>query len=598
VRVRPAEAGDELGPSTANFPTSAFGGGGISSSTTASSSASVVVEARAETVVGGAPRPRLKAAATPAGAAAAAKEVSAAAAVEAVDAFLGAATLPGGVLDRSENASMSEPERRHWMRVAALRAAAAADEAGEAAVSAAAAAAGGVGGATSEDDSFRLRSAFESPFEARTEHFLFLRDDPRGWDSLLAAAIEKATKAEDEEEEAEALAALTALAKDVEAEALAPSSFSSSSSSSSTVTPPDMRGLGLGAALVAAAAADAAAFASRTSMPSEQLSSSSSSSPSSPLLLDKALLSLLRLSTKDAPPDSLERPARWFSSACSSAAAGGFQRSRGVNRAFSDLAERNASARARERRATARAREREAAERAAVAEAYFPSKEETARASAAERAAAVPYPECIAANSSLAETLLARGSRSTPGERARARALLEECVLLKDAWSSRRKFLGTEAFSYSLSDAACSHPSPAPELLRLAEFLERTGEEDDGAAAAAAVVRAHWLSCLSLVAARLSSLNPNDFRTAAMLLASAADAAEGSNPSAAAAARERARETLKSSSSSAAASAFLGSPGPELARRVSAAFTEPVGGMVSGSTCPRDLWDAGGLPRW
>lgn len=239
-----------------------------------------------------------------------------------------------------------------------------------------------------------------------------------------------------------------------------------------------------------------------------------------------------------------------------------------------------------------------------MAEAYFPSKEETARASAAERAAAVPLPERIAANSSLAETLLARGSRSTPGERARARALLEECVLLKEAWSSRRKFAGgtEEAFSYSSSSgAACLHPSPAPELLRLAELLERTtaGEEDE---AAAAVVRARWLSCLSLVAARLVALNPNDSRAAAMLLASAADAAEGSNPAAAAEARERARGILMengpSGSPSPSVVAVVGSPGPELARRVSAAFTEPVGGMVSGSTCPRDLWDAGGLPRW
>ena len=610
VRVRPAEAGDELPSSTANFPTSAS----LSSlSSTSAASAAVVVEARAETVVGGAPRPRLKAAATAAGAAAAAREVCPLAAVDAVDAFLGAATLPGGILDRTEN-SMSEPERRHWMRVAALRAAAAADVAGAAAV--AAATTGGGGGATaaaSESEGggerepppglLRLRSAVDSPFEARTEHFVFPRGDPRSWDSLLGGAVERAVSkgagVEGEESESEdgALAALAALAKDVEAEALAPassSSYSSSSSSSSSILPPpDMRGLGLGAALVAAAAADAAAFASRTSMPSEDLSASPSD-------LDGALLSLLRLSTREAPPDSLDRPARWFAAACASEAAGGLQRARGVAGAFSALAERNASREARERRAAARAREREAAERAAVAEAYFPSREETARAAAAERAAAVPIPERIAASSSLAETLLARGSRSSPGERARARALLEECVALKEAWSSRQEVRGKRSFSYS-SRSPMLHPSPAPELLRLAELLEKTG----GDAEAAAAVREKWLSCLRLVADRIVSLNKNDFRAAAMLLASAADAAEGSAPAAAEEARERAREKILqmqgglSGTSGLSGSAFvLGSPGPELSRRVSAAFSEPVGGLVSGSACPRDLWDAGGLPRW
>lgn len=324
-------------------------------------------------------------------------------------------------------------------------------------------------------------------------------------------------------------------------------------------------------------------------MPSEELS------PSSPDPLDEVLLSLLQLSTQGAPPDSLERPARWFSAACSSEAAGGAPRARGVIGTFSDLAERNASRGARERRAAARAREREAAERAAVAEAYFPSREETARAAAAERAAAVPYPERIAANSSLAETLLARGARSTAGERARARGLLEECVLLKEAWSSRKRFLGAEkAFSYSPSSASPSalHPSPAPELLRLAEFLERR----TGDAEAARLVRSRWLSCLRLVADRIVLVNRNDFRAAAMLLASAADAAEASAPGAAEEAREHAREILLENGSG--ASAFVGSPGPELSRRVSEAFLEPVGGLVSTTTCPRDLWDAGGLPRW
>lgn len=600
VSVRATAAGDELPSPSANFPASAFGGGVSYSSPSAP--ASVVVEARAETVVGGAPGPKARAAAaTAAGAAAAAREVSSEAAVGAVDAFLGAALLPGGILDRSEN-SMSEPERRHWMRVAALRAAAAADEAAEAAV----AAATGAGGAASEEEEppsagrpLRLRSAFEAPFEARTEHFVFPQEDPRSWDSILGSAIERATRAPGPESKGreEALAAFLALAEDVEAEALAPSSSSSYSSSSPTVSPPDMRGLGLGlgAALVAAAAADAAAFSSRTSMPSEDLSSSSSNS------LDKTLLSLLQLSTKKAPPDSLERPARWFSAACSSAAAGGAPRARGVRKAFSDLAERNASREARERRATARASEREAAERAAVAEAYFPSREETARAAAAERAAAVPYPERIAANSSLAETLLDRGaSRTTAGERTRARSLLEECVLLKEAWSSRRKVRGTEALSYSpspsppgslASSSSGLHPSPAPELLRLAEFLEK-GTCD---AEAAGLVRSRWVSCLRLVADRLVSVNKNDFRAAAMLLASAADAAEGSAPGAAEEAREHARKILIENGS---ALAFVGNPGPELSRRVSAAFSEPVGGLVSTTTRPRDLWDAGGLPRW
>ena len=206
----------------------------------------------------------------------------------------------------------------------------------------------------------------------------------------------------------------------------------------------------------------------------------------------------------------------------------------------------------------------------------------------------------IAASSSLAETLLARGSRSSPGERARARALLEECVALKEAWSSRQEVRGKRSFSYS-SRSPMLHPSPAPELLRLAELLEKTG----GDAEAAAAVREKWLSCLRLVADRIVSLNKNDFRAAAMLLASAADAAEGSAPAAAEEARERAREKILqmqgglSGTSGLSGSAFvLGSPGPELSRRVSAAFSEPVGGLVSGSACPRDLWDAGGLPRW
>ena len=518
---------------------------------------------------------------------------------------------------------MSEPERRHWMRVAALRAAAAADEAGAAAVAAATGGEGGGEGGREPTEPLRLRSAFDASFEARTEHFVFPRDDPRSWDSLLGSAIEKATApragAAGRGGGDAPLAALAALAEDVEAEALAPSSGSSySSPSPSTIAAPDMRGLGLGAALVAAAAADAAAFASRTSMPSEQLSAtSSSSSSSSPSNLDGVLLALLELSTRRAPPDSLERPARWFSAACSSAAAGGLQRARGVSRAFSDLAERNASRGARERRATARARERQAAERAAAADAYFPSREETARRSAAERAAAVPLPERIAASSSLAETLLARGSRSSAGERARARALLEECVLLKEAWSSAERFSSSSSSSSSSAPSSSSssspppfpssssslglpvvHPSPAPELLRLAELLERSGAEE-GAGAAGAVWE-RWLSCLRLVAERIVSVDENGFRTAATLLASAADAAEGSSPAAAERARERARELLRRGGPGGAGSPApdVGSPGPGLARRVSAAFSEPVGGLVSSSTCPRDLWDAGGLPRW
>ncbi|KAI3436380.1 hypothetical protein D9Q98_002434 [Chlorella vulgaris] len=203
----------------------------------------------------------------------------------------------------------------------------------------------------------------------------------------------------------------------------------------------------------------------------------------------------------------------------------------------------------------------------------WPDAAETKAARLAEREAKTPVPERCWALRNVAGQL----SMGGPGERARARSLLEQAVLLKQQYAG-----------------AADHPGVLPELLPLANLLAAEPEWQRDAAGVAGLA----MSCFSNIAA--AYLRRGDAVSAAVLLEASLRTFEevaGVRSTAVKAAMRAADAALDGlSPEQRAVVADLRRGGEAVVRRVVAALTDELAAYQQGSLLTKvQRWDADGV---
>ncbi|KAL4855431.1 Reticulocyte-binding protein 2 a [Chlorella vulgaris] len=203
----------------------------------------------------------------------------------------------------------------------------------------------------------------------------------------------------------------------------------------------------------------------------------------------------------------------------------------------------------------------------------WPDAAETKAARLAEREAKTPVPERCWALRNVAGQL----SMGGPGERARARSLLEQAVLLKQQYAG-----------------AADHPGVLPELLPLANLLSAEPEWQRDAAGVAGLA----MSCLANIAA--AYLRRGDAVSAAVLLEASLRTFEevagvrSTAVKAAMRAADAALDGLSPEQRAVVADSRRG--GEAVVRRVVAALTDELAAYQQGSLLTKvQRWDADGV---